>query len=360
MALKVVSRLLSILRNTENESSINIVNVSGQIQICYTASFDKTQNLWGNQNTEKVSDTPKEDDNKKKDYSTLLRKRAAKPSIIYRKEKRRQLRISEDIFEGCEEVHDDDDECIWCHENDENNQAENVLNRDIMQYKTLGESVKDRCVITSILPQGEHSLTRRMTQEIPQTDGKNDNDKEEEDDEDDSWKVVRTRKKSIEELKTDVIELSNNYQRELWDWANKFRIDIARWERADTNGEMVLIPPALSVRNWKTIMRTIKGNEDAGENREVGGDGWINPTHPIQCKNDYLDIFYNWMANFDIGKCYWMVNDAADKAIPRPPAVHERILWRMKNCDRLFTISGPPSEAWEYEKQKARMRFEKI
>ena len=156
-----------------------------------------------------------------------------------------------------------------------------------------------------------------------------------------------------------VTELSNNYLRELWEWADNFRIDSARWERADTKGEMVPIPPALTVRNWKKLMRTIKGSEDAEENRKVGEDGWINPIHPIQCKNDYLDIFYNWMANFDLGKCYWMVNDAADKAIPRPPAVHESILWRMKNHDRQFTISGPPPGAWKFKKEQARMRFGK-
>ena len=206
-----------------------------------------------------------------------------------------------------------------------------------------------------------------------------DDDKEEEEDEDKSWKVVRSRrtssKKAEEEEKENTVavavtadatdtaavtELSNNYLRELWEWADNFRIDSARWERADTKGEMVPIPPALTVRNWKKLMRTIKGSENAEENRKVGEDGWINPIHPIQCQNDYLDIFYNWMANFDLGKCYWMVNDAADKAIPRPPAVHESILWRMKNHDRQFTIPGPPPGAWKFEKMQARMRFGKI
>ena len=57
-----------------------------------------------------------------------------------------------------------------------------------------------------------------------------------------------------------------------------------------------------------------------------------------------------------------MVNDAADKAIPCPPAVTERILWRMKNRDRAFSmyngIHGPPPGAWKYQKEKARKRFD--
>ena len=239
---------------------------------------------------------------------------------------------------------------------------------EIVAAKAAEKATEEECIIEQ-LDGANTSINEEMSI---------DDDKEEEEDEDKSWKVVRSRrtssKKAEEEEKENTVavavtadatdtaavtELSNNYLRELWEWADNFRIDSARWERADTKGEMVPIPPALTVRNWKKLMRTIKGSEDAEENRKVGEDGWINPIHPIQCKNDYLDIFYNWMANFDLGKCYWMVNDAADKAIPRPPAVHESILWRMKNHDRKFTISGPPPGAWKFKKDQARMRFGK-
>ena len=97
MALKLVSRLLSILRNTEQESSINIANLNGKIQICYSTTFDKNQKPWG-EKTEKSSDGHSEQE--RTSHTKPSNKKKLSPSSILRRERKRQLKIDKDIFNG--------------------------------------------------------------------------------------------------------------------------------------------------------------------------------------------------------------------------------------------------------------------
>ena len=285
----MIGRLLNLLGQAEG-SELKFTNLQGRINVLFSTevqikNYVGTNTKSGNQKSGIRPQIP---------GAVISKKKHVTPAMLYRNEKRRLLRISEQIF------------------------GEELGTCVTQSHSGTGHSVTSKQVLTTVgdVAQTENSEGRKSgTFTIPQYDG--------------SVDEGRTVAVAVTAAATDtaaVTELCINFLRDLWELANNFRIDIARLERADTNGEMVPIPPALTVRNWKKMMRTIKGSEDAEENRKVGDDGWINPIHPIQCKNDYLDIFYNWMANFDLGKCYWMVNDAADKAIPRPPAVHERIL----------------------------------
>ena len=97
MALKLVSRLLSILRNTEQESNINIANLNGKIQICYSTTFDKNQKPWG-EKTEKSSDGHSEQE--RTSHTKPSNKKKLSPSSILRRERKRQLKIDKDIFNG--------------------------------------------------------------------------------------------------------------------------------------------------------------------------------------------------------------------------------------------------------------------